>query len=311
MSALAVERQRFVGPMLARTILPSSPAAILEAELLAVRLVADEELDTTTLEHEFPTVKVERVEALRDGELAIDDFAWRGSFDFGRFDDAIEQVRRLGVVAVRGSDSPGVACEVLARYQRFVARRNSASAVRAFDGVLTAHASLYDLSNPLVKTDLDHALDTVQWILRLDPNASLAAQVAALFHDIERLEKDAQEKLEHRAPDHRAAPKDPRTSEARDRTRAVLDEVGLDQEDVAHVEAILSGSEEHAREIGLLDEADALSFLSLESSRYADHFGLAQTRRKVAHTIGRLSPHAREKLAITRLRPDIERLLHA
>lgn len=312
MSALAVERQRFVGPKLARTLPITTPIAIIEPELAGIRLVADEELDTSALEREFPTIRIERVEASGDGALAIDDFAWRGAFDFGRFDDAVELARPLGVIAVRGCDSVGVACEVLARYQRFIARRNSASAGRVFDDVLTAHASLYDLSKPLVRADLDHALDTMQWMLRLDSNATLPAQIAALFHDIERLEKDVQEKMEHRAPEHRAANgSKEQTSNARDRMRALLEGVGLDSNEIAHVEGILAGSEQYAHEIGILDEADALSFLSLESSRYTDHFGLAQTRRKVAHTIGRLRANAREKLAMIRLRPDIERLLRA
>lgn len=305
MTALAVEQRRFGEPRLARAHLRSGTNAILSPQILRLELVAEEELDTTTLEQEFPTVGVSRVDT-PTGQVTFDDFAWRGSFDFSRFDEIIAQRRPVGTVAVRGDDSVGVACEMLTRYQRFIVRRNEASSSGVFDDVLTLHAGLYD---PGLEVELAHALDTWQWTLRLDPEASLAVQVAALFHDVERLDKDAQEKMEHRAPE-RGRDKGPPSPVWR-RAASLLEEAGLSAGTIAHVEEIIAGAEPRAREVSTLDEADALSFLSLESSRYADHFGLAQTRRKVTHTIGRLGPRAREKLALVRLRPDIDRLLRA
>ena len=134
-------------------------------ELSRLRLVADadEELETSTIEREFPTVAIERAESCEKGDLVIDDFAWRGAFDFRRFDEAIEHARPLERITVRGSDAAGVACEVMARYQRLVARRNAASSTPLFDAVLEAHASLL---GP-VRSDLEHAIDTWQWMLRL------------------------------------------------------------------------------------------------------------------------------------------------
>lgn len=297
----------------------ATPSPIVEPELTGVRLASEEELDTTILAREFPTIGifVTPEDVARAGGLVIDDFAWRGAFEFARFDDGIGAGRPLGVITVRGDDSAGVACEVLARYQRFVARRNDASFGRTFDEVLRRHAALYDMTSPLVQAELDHALDTWQWLLRLDPAATLGAQLAALFHDVERLDKDAQEKLEHRAPEHGVAAKDGKATSrgdrsVRDQVLSIFVDAGVRADDVALAGAILDGQEHRAHEVAVLDEADALSFLSLESSRYADHFGLAQTRRKVAHTVGRLgSSRAREKLALIRLRPDIDRLLRA
>ncbi len=328
MSTLALEQQS-QGP---QSRLPSrplrapaaaTPKIVIEPELTGVRLVSEEELDTTVLAREFPTVAVV-VAREGVGGFSIDDFAWRGSFEFARFDDGALGHRPLGIITIRGDDSAGVACEVLARYQRFIARRNSTSSTHVFDDVLRRHAALYDTSLPLVQAELDHALDTWQWTLRLDPDASAGAQLAALFHDVERIERDAQEKLEHRAPEIRGTPKEgnARSSEkmlarggakdARARMHSVFTEAGVSDDDVAVATEILDGRERRAHEIAVLDEADALSFLSLESSRYADHFGLAQTRRKVAHTIGRLaSNRARDRLRLIRLRPDIDRLLRA
>jgi hypothetical protein len=321
MSPLALEQQpppsRFPASI-ARRVTTSKP--VVEPELTGVRLTSEEELDTSILTREFPTIGIVVTQEGSNcaGGLVIEDFAWRGAFEFARFDDGVANGRPLGVITVRGDDSAGVACEVLARYQRFVARRNDASFGRVFDEVLRRHAGLYDVSSPLVHAELDHAMDTWQWLLRLDPAASLGAQLAALFHDVERLDKDPQEKLEHRAPDHRAVAKDAKATSrgdeksVRDQVLSIFVDAGVKADDIACAAEILDGYERRAHEVSVLDEADALSFLSLESSRYADHFGLAQTRRKVAHTFGRLgSPPAREKLSLIRLRPDIDRLLRA
>jgi hypothetical protein len=304
----------FIGPDIVNARPPvgaRSAEAILRSEIMALRLVCDEELDTAILAREFPTLAIERVESRPAGGIVFDDYAWRGSFDFGRFDETIEQSRPVRSVAIRGDDAVGVACEVLSRYQRFIGRRNTASATPLFDAVLEVHAKLHEPSMTLVKEDFDHALDTWQWMLRLDPSASLAVQLAALFHDIHRLEGEPRERIEHRVVDP-ASGKDTQAHARRgaERAFAILCNAGMSEETAARVREIVA----HERlgkdtEVRLLDDADALSFLSLASSVYADHFGLAQTRRKVAFTIARLGPRAREKLSLLRLRPDIERLL--
>lgn len=275
-----------------------------QPELSRLRLVADadEELETSTIEREFPTITVERAETCEKGELVIDDFAWRGAFDFRRFDEAVEHARPVERITVRGSDAAGVACEVMARYQRLVARRNAASSTPLFDAVLEAHASVFSA----VKPELEHAIDTWQWMLRLDPEIGLAPQIAALFHDLNRLESDLHERIEHRA--HRALD-DAQAKRGGDRALAILRGLGVEEDEAQRVRDLVGGYAQAEHEAIVLDDADALSFLSLMSPRYADYFGLAQTRRKVAFTLGRLAPAAREKVALFRLRPDIDRLL--
>jgi hypothetical protein len=62
-------------------------------------------------------------------------------------------------------------------------------------------------------------------------------------------------------------------------------------------------------EIALLNDADALSFFSLNSSGYADYFGPEQTRKKVAYTWNRMREPARTKLASVHLRSDVKQML--
>jgi hypothetical protein len=284
----------------------SSPplARAFERELEQIRLVADadEELDVSTIEHEFPSVLVSRAQERSPGDLVIDDFAWRGAFDFSWFDELVEQARPLVTIAVRGTDAAGVATEVMARYQRLVLRRNEASSMPLFDAVLDAHAALFDAS---LAAEREHALDTWQWMLRLQPDIGLAAQIAALFHEVDRLDNEPHERLEHRA--HRN--EDIQADRGRGRVLALLRSIGLTEEDAALARDLISGHAMTTSEAAVLDDADALSFLSLMSPRYADHFGLAQTRRKVTFTLGRLGEAAKAKVALFRLRPDVDRLL--
>jgi hypothetical protein len=58
-------------------------------------------------------------------------------------------------------------------------------------------------------------------------------------------------------------------------------------------------------DLALLNDADALSFFSLNSVGYLDYFGPGPARRKVAWTLRRLRPESRHHLAGMRLAPEI------
>ncbi|MBX3213977.1 MAG: DUF4202 family protein [Labilithrix sp.] len=278
-------------------------------EVLRLRLVGDDLVDPSLVQREFPTIKVEHAPACDARDIVVDDYVWRGAFDLRSLDDRIERAGPVAAISIRGYDVTGTACEVMTRYQRLLGRRNAASSTPAFDGLLAAHTELYDVTLPLAKAELEHALDTWQWIVRLEPEAGLAVQVAALFHDVERLEREPRERIEHRAPDCQSL-KDARVRRGVERAFSVVEGAGVSREDASRAREIVF----HERPSGdpdvlLLDDADALSFLSLSSAGYSDYFGVAQTRRKVAFTLARLGPRAREKLDRVRLRPDVERLL--
>lgn len=279
-------------------------------ESVRLRLVGDDDTDTRIIEREFPTVRVERTSTCGIRDVIVDEHVWRGAFDLRTFDERIENGGPNVGITVRGHDATRIACEVLTRYQRFLGRRNHASLGALFDSVLRVHAGIHDASLPLVKADLDHAIDTWQWMLRLQPEAGLAAQLAALFHDIERLESEPRERIEHRAPDYQSF-KEAHAQKGADRAFELLAKAGISTGDAERARDLICRHERRAgdAEVLLLNDADALSFFSLNSPGYIDYFGLAQTRRKVAYTLGRLGPVARQKLEHVRLRPDVERLL--
>ncbi len=263
--------------------------------------------DFELLAQEHPSLCAEIADACGVCDAVFDVGAWASSRDFRTWNESVE-TSASDAITVRGAgrDVAAAACEVLTRYQRYVGRRNAASSAPVFDAVLRAHAGLHDCHKPLVRADFDHALDTWQWMLRLDADASLAAQLAALFHDVERLESEADARVEQHAPDYQAF-KDAHAKKGGDRAHDALLLAGVDAATAERVRHLVAKHERRGpdREIALLNDADALSFFSLNSAGYIDYFGPEQTEKKVRYTVGRMSADARARLALVRLRADV------
>jgi hypothetical protein len=211
----------------------------------------------------------------------------------------------------------GPARGALTRCQRWMDRRNEASRGPLFDRVLAVHREAHDLAKPLVRADYDHALDTWQWLLRLAPDADLGTQLAALFHDVERLVSEADARVEHRASDYQTF-KDAHAAHGAELAEALLDEAGIDAETRRRTARLIALHEQppttddrDAEAVARLNDADALSFFSLNSVGYLDYFGPEQTRKKVAYTVRRLRPGARPHLGGMRLPPAVARELAA
>jgi hypothetical protein len=198
--------------------------------------------------------------------------------------------------------------QVLTRYQRLLpfAGWTEPSVAQA----LRRHQALFDLQKPLVRADYDHALDTWRWTLRLDSGASPALQLAALFHDIERLRSEADQRVEHLARDYHAF----KQSHARSGallSAEVLEQCGLTTALVERVQHLIDHHESPGEddELAALNDADALSFFSLNSWGFVRYFGLAHTRTKVAYTLSRMRPRARRYLGRFRYHPELGALL--
>jgi len=279
------------------------------------------------LAREFPTVSID-VEAIqragaaslanRDGARPVNEIdlgRWRDrQNDFAPFDAQVEALVEAGedTLVIEGPPEEAVrgAGEMLTRWQRFLDRRNVASSSNLFDDVLARLRSMHDLQKPLVRADWNHALDTWQWSLRLDGDAPVAPQLAALLHDVERLESEADARVEHLAPSYDAF-KRAHAERGAAIAAALLDACGADPILRDRVSRLVAGHERPEREPDrrLLNDADALSFFSQNSAGYRDYFGPAQTREKIAYSLRRMSPAARARLATVRLRADVGLLL--
>lgn len=233
------------------------------------------------------------------------------SFNTWELDVAIDELACEPFTLALVGERSGFPVEVLTRCQRWIRRRNAASSSPLFDRVLARHAELHDISKPLVRADYNHAVDVWQWLLRLDAEAPLALQLAALFHDVERLVSEADLRVEHLAADYQQF-KNAHARAGAAMALRVLDECGVDAATRARVAELIAAHEQPSasdNDVALLNDVDALSFFSLNSSGYADYFGPEQTRKKVAYTLGRMRPWARAKLGTVRLRPDVAVML--
>jgi hypothetical protein len=249
---------------------------------------------------------------------------WRSpELDFYDLDGRLDALAEGGddpfalVLLGQGEDLEQTAREVLTRCQRWMDRRNEASRSALFDRVLAEHRRAHDLTKPLVRADYNHALDTWQWLLRLAPDAGLAVQLAALFHDVERLVSEADARVEHRATDYQVF-KDAHAARGAELAEALLAKAGCDAETCRRAGRLIAVHEsppedldQDAEAVSLLNDADALSFFSLNSVGYLDYYGPEQTRKKVAYTLRRLRPAARRHLSGIRLPAAVAAALYA
>jgi hypothetical protein len=259
-----------------------------------------------------PTIAVER-----GGVVLVPAGRWRAA--------ALDPLELDEAVAHRGSDDlclqivdePGgdlllTAVQVVTRCQRLLGGRNQHSATPLFDAILARHEALHDRSKPLVAADHDHTLDTWRWVLRLESEASAEVQAAALFHDVERLATESEVRHEQHAANY-AAFKDAHARVGGTMAAAALAEAGAPEAFAKRVAELVATHERPGDdpEKTLLNEADALSFFSLNAPGFARYYGPAHTAKKVAYTLARLGPRGRAALAGIRHRADIAALIEA
>jgi hypothetical protein len=269
------------------------------------------------LADDFPHVRFEGGAAARGlPRLFLELEQWESqSFNFyaldGELDSLAEGSGGPYAIVLRGTAEALArsAGGVLTRCQRWMDRRNEASQSPVFDRALSLHRRAHDLAKPLVRADYNHALDTWQWALRLAPGAGLDVQLAALLHDVERLVSEADARVEHRAADYQAF-KDEHAARGAALAEELLAEAGIDEATRRRTAHLIKAHERppqrlepDAEAIALLNDADALSFFSLNSIGYLDYYGPEQIRKKVAYTLRRLRPAAYRHLAGLRLPP--------
>ncbi len=144
-----------------------------------------------------------------------------------------------------------------------------------------------------VPEDPQHASNTLEWLLHLDPDADAALQLAALGHDIDRAvsARKVQRSDFDDYDDFKAA--HARNSAAI--LREIMRECGVvDDALKQEVHRLVC-----AHEVGgdprseLLKDADSVSYFDVNLSRYFEREGWEETRRRCTWGYLRLSRHAR------------------
>jgi hypothetical protein len=234
--------------------------------------------------------------------------------DFWRFDERVDLVASHGPTTVVLAGAPGWpstdVVAVLTRCQRWIQRDNAFSRTHLFRRISQRFRAMFDFDKPLALADYRHAVDTWQWALRLDSQAGMAVQLAALLHDVERLASETERRVEHHAPDYQAF-KDAHASRGAQMARELLLNEGASAALADRASELVMRHErpDAAPELSLLNDADGLSFFSLNSAGYLDYFGSEATKRKVRYTLARMRPESVERLKSLRLRAEITTML--
>ncbi len=164
------------------------------------------------------------------------------------------------------------------------------------------------IAGSTVEEDPQHAENTLQWLLRLRPDAGPALQLAALAHDIERATPDRYRREHFDDYDSFKAAHAERGARL---LHGILQDCGVD-EDIAREACRLVRLHETGGDTDAdsLRDADSLSYFDINLPLYYQREGHAETLRRSRWGLRRLSPEARAWL--TRLQhhpPHLRRLI--
>ncbi len=139
-----------------------------------------------------------------------------------------------------------------------------------------------------VPEDPRHAENTLEWLLRLDPKADQALQIAALAHDIERAVKTQKVRRSHY--ENYDAFKAAHARHGAEILRAILDECGVAKSTAKEACRLVT-----VHEVGgdprsaLLKDADSISYFEVNMPLYYQREGWEETKRRSTWGYRRLS----------------------
>jgi len=144
-----------------------------------------------------------------------------------------------------------------------------------------------------VPEDARHAENTLEWLLKLDPEADQALQIAALAHDIDRA---AENRKIHREDfsDYEAF-KAAHAHNSADMLRKILMTCGVDQatsNEACRLVALHEAGGDPRSD--LLNDADSISFFDVNLSFYFEREGWQETKRRCIWGYRRLSKRVKK-----------------
>jgi hypothetical protein len=141
--------------------------------------------------------------------------------------------------------------------------------------------------------DPRHADNTLEWLLRLQPNASEALQLAALAHDIDRA--IAEIKVRRADFDDYDAFKATHARNGAEILRSILTACGVERTIVEEACRLVELHEVGGdRGSDLLKDADSISYFDVNLPLYYQREGWAETKRRSLWGYQRLSARARK-----------------
>jgi hypothetical protein len=144
-----------------------------------------------------------------------------------------------------------------------------------------------------VPEDLRHAENTLEWLLRLKPDADETLQIAALGHDIERA-LDALKVKRADFPEYDTF-KAAHARNSAEILRGIMEDCGVPQDTAGEVYLLVcrheTGGEPRA---DLIKNADGISYFHVNMPLYYQREGWEETKRRCIWGYGRLSARMKE-----------------
>lgn len=137
-----------------------------------------------------------------------------------------------------------------------------------------------------------HSENTLEWVLRLKPDADPALRLAALGHDIERYDEKVRVQSDGYSDYERF--KEAHAINSAEVLSGFMEEMGFDPDFIADVARLVahheSGGDEREE---ILKNADTLSFFQVSLPLYFDRHGAETTRRRLVWGFRKLTPELR------------------
>lgn len=164
------------------------------------------------------------------------------------------------------------------------------------------------IAQSLVPEDPIHAENTLQWVLKLKPDADIALQIAALAHDIDRASKH---KVQRKNFDGYDDFKDAHAKNSAKILKKILEKHDIPTKIIEKSCHLVSCHEVGGdRESNLLKDADSIAYFDYNLPFYFKREGWKETMRRCKWGYSRLSPKMKKiLLTIKHIDPEINRLL--
>lgn len=139
-----------------------------------------------------------------------------------------------------------------------------------------------------------HSLDTLGWVMKIDPEASEALQIAALAHDIDRGIKPKITREKNETYD------DYKVRHATRSSQLIVDlmvKYGYSKDLIKKTSFLVKNHEVGgSEEVNILMDADSVSFFSCNIEWYYKYKGLKGTKDKIILMYGRATPRAKQMI---------------
>lgn len=164
------------------------------------------------------------------------------------------------------------------------------------------------ISHSDVETDPGHSLNTLEWMLKLRPDADEILQLAALAHDIERAMPD---RLRSSMFETYDAYKSAHALRGADIAKQMAKKLGYSDEEADRLFVLIkyheSGNDDP--DVNLLMDADSISYFDFNIEYFLKHSGKEKTKKKIRFMRDRASETAKNIIdEIIKRKPELNNL---